>query len=987
MRTPLFLAAAWVAGCGDPSCLKGGDDCVVATPCPELAWTCADGYTAARRIEEVADIPGGLSAGGAKGDYILENDRVLAVIEDLDHPHNQAITGGSIIDMATASGDNDSLRHFWQATGLLPRDYVEYTDIEVLEDGPIKAVQVHGRLQGRPDTRIHTRYEIRPCEPGVRIRTEVINLEREPTSWDLLDGLYFGGRENLAFAPFPGGGFNFRSFGLGELTEVMTPVPYVVAGMHAEPAATYAVVACNQPEAYTFLTEEVTPVGLAPALVMPRDYLVYERFLAAADGAAISAGADLALEIRDKLFDEPWTTVRGRVAVPDGTDPGAGLRALVTVSEGTAKTPREERVPWTLAIPDADGMFEARVPTGRSYVAEVEAFGRVVAEAEAKVGSRPADFGEIPIPAVGELTLTVTVDGADDGDDLLVFVHPSDEATRRATEGRMLGHFDTCAPLLGHPHAGSPACNRILAREGEPVTLPMVPGSYDFAAVAGPFSTLALVRGVAVEPGTGQSVHLDVQRIDGLKPAGTLSGDFHVHGRSSFDSSFNDVERVRTFRAADLDVIASTEHDVAFDFSQVLADLGATDEMEILVGTEMTGAVLWYWNPTVSFPQVVGHWNVWPLAYDPVGPWRGAPWDEMAEPGELLDRAVAYGWDEAGGVAQLNHPIGGVQFGRDFGWISATGMRADAPLSDDPHDAQGLWGRTPRGASHANSDYDVQEVMNGTANASFEAYRAFWFYLLDHGELRGGTANSDTHTLTENIVGMPQTLVWTDQRVGPDFDQAAFNAAVREGRMIGTNGPVIEASLVDAAGVAHGPSLDLLAPAPGAELAVRVSAAPWVGVDEIRFWVNGELVHVIDGLPPLGDPAGVPATADALVRFDGSVPLADLLPAGEDGWIVIEAGAPLPPSGDLDCDGWPDTSDHNGDGAVDWKDVDGAEGRPEGGCFAPGDAGPMSGVPEPDRSDPGWAFWAVVPGGYPLAFTNPFVVDGDGDGVFTGVGR
>lgn len=984
MIRPTLLSLVALAGCGDPSCLRGGDDCVVASPCQDLAWTCDGGEASIRRVTSAADIPGGLSTLASLDDYVLENDLVTVWIEDLDHPHNQAITGGSIVDMTTRGGNNDSLRHYWQATGLLPRDYVDYTEIEVVEDGPNRALQLHGTLQGRPDTAVHTRYEIRPCEPGVRIRTEVVNLEKAPTSWALLDGFYFGGRENLAFAPFPGGGFRFRSFGLGDLTDVMTPVPFVVAGLHAEPAATYAAVACSEDELYTFLTEEVTPVGLAPALVMPRDYLVFERFLSVDAGASVSVGVDRALEIREKLFGEAYTTVRGRVAVPpeDGSEPGTGLRAMVAIYEGTPSTPVEKRIPWTHVIPDPDGWFEARVPTDRTYVAEVEAFGRPVATATAKVGDRPADFGEIPLPAAAELTIAVEVDGAEDGDELLVFVHPSDDATEDDSLGQMVGHFDACAPLLGNPHAGSPACNRVLVREGEPVTVHLVPGTYELLAIAGPFSTLAWEPGVVVAPGTGQSVNLAVARLPELQPPGTLSGDFHVHGRSSFDSSLNDLDRARSFVAADIDVIATTEHDVVFPYTDELAALGASESLEILVGTEMTGAVLWNWHPTYYAPQVVGHWNVWPLPYDPTGPYRGAPWDELAEPGMLLTRAEDVGWPSATGVAQLNHPVGGAQFGRDFGWISATQLDGDEPLTDRAGEAQGLWGRTPKGARFSNADYHVQEVMNGTNNGTYLGYREFWFYLLDQGQLRGGTANSDSHTLTEHVVGLPRTLVWTDTTVGPAFDEVAFDGAMREGRMVGTNGPVLVVSAPDAAGVDRLPSLDVFAPDPTGSLTIAIDAAPWVPVEEVRVWVNHELVHTIDVDHP-ADPLG----AEAVAVLAAEVPLADLLPPGnDDAWIVVEAGARLPENADLDCDGWPETGDNDHDGRIDWRDAEYVEEAPDGDCIAVGDGGPLQDPTPPERGTPEWAFSAVVPKGYPLAFTNPLLLDRDGDGAFEGPG-
>ena len=98
---------------------------------------------------------------------------------------------------------------------------------------------------------------------------------------------------------------------------------------------------------------------------------------------------------------------------------------------------------------------------------------------------------------------------------------------------------------------------------------------------------------------------------------------------------------------------------------------------------------------------------------------------------------------------------------------------------------------------------------------------------------------------------------------------------------------------------------------------------------------------------------------------------------------------PLPLAGDLNCDGIPDTGDNDADGDVDWRDVDRNEddaidardhedGKPE---RCEGDVGPLE-FPhtDHDRSDPLYHFQAVVPEGRPTAFTNPLVLDLDGNG-------
>jgi hypothetical protein len=950
---------------------------VVPSPCEELAFACpvdAPGELVARVVGPEGDplAPRGAAALAAPGDILLANDEVVVVIEALDHPHYLGPSGGGVLDLATRGGDDDVVRNLVQVTGLLPQDAARYTDLRVWEEADRVAVQVSGELDGRPGVRIVTRYELRACEPGLRVRTELINGSTDPLSMLLGDGWYWGGRGSLPFTPTPGGGFEHPAFGLSTVGDALREVPFMASAAHVQPGAAYATVACDRPEMQGFHSEEVSLIGAPKRVYMPRDAEVFERFIAVAPGASVAGAADVALEVRRQQFGEAWATLAGRVV--GGADARAPTQ--VVVSQGASSLPISARVPWTHAVPDADGRFTVRVPPDRTYTVAVEAFGQPVAEAEVEVGPLGGDVGDIGVPAVGELVLDATVDGATDP--VLVLVRPTSDEAASDHLGRFLGRFRDCSPLLGHPYGPSPACDRVLVEGPTSVVVP--PGTYDLFAVAGPFSTLARQQ-VSIVAGETARASLALQVLP-LQPPGTLSGDFHVHGQGSFDSSLPPEERVRALVAARVDVIASTEHDVVSAFGPVADALGVGDRVRILDGTESTGHILFPLFEDSSYPRVIGHFNFWPVPYDPLGPWRGAPWDELQEPGALMGAMAAEGWPADVGVAQLNHPWGGFQFGRDYGFADAIDVDLTQPLPG-AYDGSGpsLFRRTPPGAAFANSAYHAQEVMNGSDNLLWQSYRAFWFYLMNQGIFRTGTANSDSHSLSDAVVGFPRNLVWTNTSLA-DFDAGAFNVAIREGRVMGTNGPVLDVSLVDAGDAAPlaRPSLAPVVPPPGSALRVVVRAAPWVPVDEVRVVVNGAVARVYrEELAPLpADPFGV----DGLDRLEVTVPLSELVAASGDAWIVVEAGHALEPLADLDCDGWPDTGDHNGDGRVDAADVEGAPRADAAGCLDV--VGPYREPELPAREDPAYAFSQVVPGGYPAAFTNPIWVDGDADGAWGG---
>lgn len=972
------LALVGLSGCEDTSCLRADEGCTVVSPCAALALECAGGRAPTVRVLAPGDaIPGGIDALASPGDVILENGVVTAVIDALDHPHYVAPTGGNLLDLASASGDDDSLSHLFQGVGLLPGDTIAYHRVTLESGDGWAAVQVHGSLAGSPEARVATRYELRGCEPGLRVRTEIVNRTREPRSFSLVDAWYWSGKEALPFAP--GRGRGFAQPGLVSPVEASwEDAPFMAAGGQSSPAATYFEVACDRPALSGWHTEQLSAVGLPPRIVQPRDHEVFERFIGVVPGRSVGPAADQALAIRRSLFGESHVTLRGRVTGEAAL--GEDVRATVLVEEGRPEQPAEERTPWTQITPRADGTFSVSVPAGRDYVATVYAFGRPVAFASARApAAGELDVGELAITGAAHLDLSVTVDGAADW--AQVVVHPADDATDAAVRARYFGRFLECAPLLGSSTGGSPACDRALVNGEASVAVP--PGRYDVYATVGPFATLARAT-VTVAAGERAPVSLALASLD-VAPEGTLSADFHVHGGASFDSTVPDYDRVAAWLAARVDVIAATDHDVVWDFADAREALGADDRLRVRVGVEATGHILFDLTPGETIPQVIGHWNVWPLAFAPEGPYRGAPWDELVEPGALFDRFVEAGWPRATGVIQLNHPWSPAQFGRDLGFPRAVGVDARVPLPR-VYDGTGpgLVLRTPPGASFGNADYHTQEVMNGTANEDLTPFRAYWFYLLRQGIVRAGTGNSDSHNLADNVLGTPRTLVWTAQTLAA-FDGAAFDADVRAGRMIGTNGPVIEIATTDASGATRRPSVDPFVPGAGALLSIRVRAAPWVPVEEVRILVNGRVARTLQAeLTHPSDPFGT----EGVVRFDGEVALAELLPDGtRDAFIIVEAGTPLALDGDLDCDGIPDTGDHDGDGVVDWRDVERdepLEAAPAP-CDRSQDTGPLGHPPAPARGSAGYPFLVVTPGGYPFAFTNPLLLDRDGGG-FDGPG-
>lgn len=974
----------FTSGCAREGCLGNEPGCRVVPPCQKVSFTCdaaASDRLSVATVESTSQRPGGWDALAAVGDVKLSNAFTEVVISAIGNQNYVDSNGGSIIDLTPAGQPKDSVNDIFLAVGVLPDDTAHYTSLELVDERPARvAVIVKGSL-GRTAVKVYTRYELTPCDRGVRVRTEIINGGTDDELWSLVDAYYWGGRSALPFSPDfitkdgkTYSGFGYPSFGLTTINDVYRPMPFIAASGHTsdDHVSAIATAMCTAVPMEGFNSDQISAAGLVRKIVPPRGYEVFERFIAVGDSKGVAGAVDVALDVRRQVFGEKLVTLTGKVERVGAL--GGDREASVLVTEGTLATAVDRRNHWTQAVPAADGTFSAKVPAGKPYVVEVHSFGQKQVEREFPPVSSDTDLGAFTLPSTATVHFTVQDDQARLVD-AEIFVVPADEAERARVAGTFHGRFTSCSPWLGAPPGASPACNRVLVRAGA-ATAEVPLGHYYFYAFKGPFWTLG--REARTVTASATNVSFSLTKLP-LQPAGTVTADLHVHGAASFDSSIPDYDRVLSFSASDLEVIVATDHDVVYDYSRILQALALTDRMTAVSGIETTGLVPFMFIPNYPYPLVIGHYNFWPLRYDASLPHNGGPFDELIEPGTLFERTKPLFTSQVP-IIELNHPWAEPEFGRDLGFPRALSLdlRKDLPPGNtDDKTSGGTYVRTPAGSTFANDGHHAQEVMNGSDNSLFLQYRAFWHYMLNEGRLKTGTANSDSHSLTDNTVGVPRNVVYTTTRAGPTFDVDTFNQAVRDGKVMGTNGPVIEASLEDAAGGTQTPGVKPFAPKATGKLHLRVTAAPWVPVEELRFLVNGAVVKTLGSLPNPADPFGTAG----LVRFDGEVALSELLlGVSGDAWLVIEAGRALPLTGDLggglnaSPDGVPDTTDNNGDGKVDAADV-GA-----GLKF-----GPLKDLPAPKQGEPEFDYFNLM-NGHVVAFTNPFVLDRDGDGAFTGPG-
>ncbi len=776
----VLTAALGLAACGDPLCETGEEaSCVLPTPCPRLSVEDCGGFAEVRIIGADDPVPTGDDALASPGDFLLQNDRFTLVVDGLGHPHYFAPTGGAVLDAVADGTPGDALVHVAQSVGLEPGSGFVYDRYRILDTDRGAALQVRGTLAADERFKVLTRYEIRSCEPGIRIRTEVYNRSDDDAVWSVGDVWVHGERGHLPLAPRPGA-FDPPT----TLAPAPVEVPFLATIPPSPGGTVYGCVPCDAPALSGFVRSDVSHLGKPERTVSPGDREVFERFLIVTPGDDAAATADIAYGFRQQLWGEAFTTVSGRVS-PSGDE----TRSTVVV-EALGEGRMESPTPVTQAAVTSDGTFEARVPASGALDAVALAFGREVDRVTVPDAGEERDVGTLSGGDAGTLSVTTDLDGVPA--DALVVLLPRDATTEANVRARRFGAGPSCAPLLGPPGAGPVACHRFITTPSATVKVP--PGDYRVLATRGPFATLAKAD-VTITAGSASDVSLSIASL-ALLPDGALSVDLHAHGPASFDATADVASLASAFGAVGLDLVAMTDHDVLADYQ----DLGG-DSLRIVTGLETTAERPFALLPLAA-PHTIGRFGFLPLEPFESGPWRGAPADEDVEPGVLFTRVASAGFDVDAGLVQLLRPWGQPILDRDVGFPRAIGLDLRGPL---PTELDGttasLFSQTPTGAIYANDAFHTVEVMSGVEPEAFVAQRTFWHYLLSENVVRAMTGGSGAHGIGEAVPGAPRTVVTP---ASPSL--ADVLAAVKSGRALATNGPVIELTMMDQAGMERRPS-------------------------------------------------------------------------------------------------------------------------------------------------------------------------------------
>ncbi len=465
------------------------------------------------------------------------------------------------------------------------------------------------------------------------------------------------------------------------------------------------------------------------------------------------------------------------------------------VLQGNAREP-------TVTVTDAQGtpMLVAH-PTGPThrlplppgdYIAHATAPGHAPADpvrfsvTRESAGAVPV---EVSIPRGGHLRVEATDE--DTGEPLPVRI-------------TLRGIHPTRDPDLG-PHDRAAGAGMVAVTTLGRTEVPVAPGSYHVTVSHGPEWTLG-EQNVTVTDTLRGDVRVTLRHA--VPMAAWTACDLHVHANPSFDSRVSIEDRVATLVAEGVGFATPTEHNVVGDYSAGVA---------ILPEALRSG---FQWVPAVEVTtdrsaQPWGHFNVYPYRPDPTAP-GGAPPPFLNTPPRQIFRAARANNPDA--IIQVNHP----RMQPNIGYFNVTGL--------DP--------RTNRAVSRDyDPGFDAIEVFNGFylgAVPQVEALLHDWMALLSSGARYVGTGSSDSHHVVFQWAGYPRTYV----RAPMGSDTATVLRALRQGRAFVSSGPMLFLTVNGSE-----PGDTVAAPPDGAvTVRVRVQAAPWIPVESVDLYRDGQRV-------------------------------------------------------------------------------------------------------------------------------------------------
>ena len=533
------------------------------------------------------------------GDFVLRNDKIVAVIADPLPTRNANMTvrnvGGKLIDLTSRNAPNDQLSLY--APMGVSVSFHSPSTIKLEADGQPVALESLTKASGdivawecsadANGTRVTVRYELQEGQPFVRVTSTLRNKTDEAQKVSLMDAV----RADRTFK------FN-----------------------------------ASKGEVFTFHDDWFRQA-----------YAVRTEGFRVQQGG--SRGATLRLEpIQDQPTEIP---ANGQLVIQRQVIPAPSVLALRgRMNMARPQEQRERLGSVQLSITDAQG----GVPQAKVTLAQdktVQGTARSNVQGKIWFGTTPGTY-QITVEAVGRKPVTQPIEVTRGKNEVRIELPESgyvvgkvvDEAGRPSPcKVAFHGLDGTATPDFGPDSAHTAIKNVHYSHDGK-FRQQIAPGKYEVIVSLGPEYD-AVFQMIDVKAGQEVEVAAKMQRV--VNTTGWISSDFHSHSSPSGDNTGSQFGRVQNLLCEHIEFAPCTEHNRISTYVPHIKRLKAESRMQTCPGMELTGS-----------PLPINHQNAFPLRLRPRFQDGGGPVTD-ANPIAQIERLAL--WDQGSEkLVQENHP-------------------------------------------------------------------------------------------------------------------------------------------------------------------------------------------------------------------------------------------------------------------------------------------------------------------------------------------
>ena len=474
------------------------------------------------------ELPAGKEADGIRGDFVLRNDRIVALVSQ-NAPLRRAnmstfygadgVTPGCLFDLTLKDEQNDQLIYFGPAG---QRGLVSW--VRVVPGTKDKSAAVETVVTAEKNGGIYKRHEyrVRDGDQGIWIISTFRNETNAKQTASIKDewtrfnetGSVAGTRWADAVDPADKAGYAFAQTSLKD-----------VKGSQAIEGETIE--------------------------LNPGQEVTWTRFMAVGHSPLEAWG------IVQKVRGKASGTVQLHLDDEAG-HPATSARVTLVNADGTLA-----------AYPNAKGDITLSLPTGKHGLI-AEEIGRVPVMFVVEVKEADAVKQTIALQAASQLNFAIT---REDGSSV-------------PCKAQIMGIEGTPSPNLG-PTMRAHGCKDQYHSEKGTFTVQVPAGKYHVVVTHGiEFSHHE--EDVTVGQGSVVTVKATLKRL--VDTTGWVSADFHNHSTQSGDNICGTPDRIINLAAEHIEFAPTTEHNRIYDWKPIIEQLGLSSEMKTVVGMELTGS-------------------------------------------------------------------------------------------------------------------------------------------------------------------------------------------------------------------------------------------------------------------------------------------------------------------------------------------------------------------------------------------------------------